>query len=258
MRDGAWRVALLVAVGVIAAGVAFALPPVAQDAAYHDFADRRPILGVPNALNVLSSAPFVIVGLLGLGRVLRRARGAAWERAGFLVLFGGVALTGVGSAWYHLTPTTATLFWDRLPMTLAFMPLLALVLGERVSERAGPWLLPLCLAAGVGSVVHWRLGEAAGSGDLRLYALVQFLPVLAIPLALGLFPRRWIRGADLLVAVGWYALAKIFEALDATIFALGGIVSGHTLKHLAAAAAAAWLLRVARAWRDQAEASGAL
>ena len=46
-----------------------------------------------------------------------------------------------------------------------------------------------------------------------------------------------------------YALAKTFEALDPQIFALGGVVSGHTLKHLAAAAAAAWLLRVASAWR---------
>jgi hypothetical protein len=88
-----------------------------------------------------------------------------------------------------------------------------------------------------------------GAGDLRLYALVQFFPMLAIPLALALYPRRWLRGADLLIAVGVYALAKVFEALDAPIFALGGAVSGHTLKHLTAAGAAAWLLRIARAWR---------
>lgn len=257
-HGGAWRVALLVAVGLIAAGVTFALPPVAQDPAYHDFADRRRLWGVPNALDVLSNAPFVIVGVLGLRRVRRHPRGAAWERAAFLVLFGGVALTGVGSAWYHLAPTTTTLFWDRLPMTLAFMPILALTLGERVSGRAGPWLLPLCLAVGIGSVVHWRLGEAAGAGDLRLYGLVQFFPMLAIPLALALFPRRWIRGADLLVAVGWYALSKVFEALDAPIFALGGIVSGHTLKHLAGAAAGAWLLRVVSSWRDRRAVPGPL
>lgn len=252
-RAAAGRVALLAAV-VVAAAVAFALPPVAQDPAYHDFADRRSLRGVPNALNVLSNAPLVVVGVLGLRLVLRRGRGAAWERAAFLILFAGVALTGVGSAWYHLAPTTATLFWDRLPMTLAFMPLLALTLGERIGGRAGPWLLPLCLATGVASVVHWRLGEAAGRGDLRPYALVQFLPILLIPLGLWLFPRRWIRGADLAAVVGWYALSKIFEALDARIFALGGVVSGHTLKHLAAGIAAAWLLRVALAWRDRPDA----
>ena len=252
-RGGAWRVALLVAAAVAATAVAFALPPVAQDPAYHDFADRRRIWGVPNALNVLSNLPFTVVGALGVS-VAWRGGGAARGRGAAPALFGGVGLTGFGSAWYHLAPTTATLFWDRLPMTLAFMALLALTLGERVSARAGPWLLLLCLGAGVGSVTHWQLGERAGAGDLRLYALVQFFPVLAIPLALALYPRRWIRGADLLVAVGWYALSKILEALDAPIFALGGAVSGHTLKHLAAASAGAWLLRIALVWRDRPEA----
>ncbi len=246
--------AVLVAAAIAATAAAFALPPIPQDPAYHDFADRRWIWGVPNALNVLSNLPFTVVGALGVRVVWRRGSGPAWERLAFLALFGGVGLTGLGSAWYHLAPTTATLFWDRLPMTLAFMALLALTLGERVSERAGPWLLPLCLIAGVGSIVHWQLGERAGSGDLRLYALVQFFPMLAIPLALALYPRRWIRSADLLVAGGWYALSKIFEALDAPIFALGGVVSGHTLKHLAAAGAGAWLVRIARSWRDRPEA----
>ena len=253
-RGGAWRVAVLVAAALAATAAAFAFPPIAQDPAYHAFADRRRIWGVPNALNVLSNLPFTVVGALGVSVVWRRGSGPAWERAALLALFLGVGLTGFGSAWYHLAPTTMTLFWDRLPMTLAFMALLALTLGERVSERAGPWLLPLCLAAGVGSVAHWQLGERVGAGDLRLYALVQFFPMLALPLALALYPRRWIRGADLLVAVGWYALSKVFEALDAPIFALGGVVSGHTLKHLAAAPAAAWLLRVARSWRDRPEA----
>lgn len=244
-----WRVALLVAVGVAATAAAFAFPPIAQDPAYHAFADRRRIWGMPNALDVLSNAPFVVVGALGVRRVWPRGRGPAWERLAFLALFGGIGLTGFGSAWYHLAPTTPTLFWDRLPMTLAFMALLALTLGERVGGRAGPWLLPLCLAAGVVSVVSWRAGEAAAAGDLRFYGLVQFLPMLLIPLALWLFPRRWLRGADLLIAVVVYALSKIFEALDAPIFAAGGVVSGHTLKHLAAATAAAWLLRIGLAWR---------
>ena len=238
------------AVAVVAAGVALRLPPIPQDPAYHAFADRRTLLGIPNALNVLSNLPFVAVGFVGLRLVVAATGGAAWERAAFLVLFAGVLLTGAGSGYYHLAPSTPALFWDRLPMTLAFMSLCALTLGERASPRAGPWLLPLCLAAGLGSVVHWQLGERAEAGDLRLYALVQFFPMLAIPLALALYPRRWLRGADLLIAVGVYALAKVFEALDPQIFALGGIVSGHTLKHLAAAGAAAWLLGVALSWRQ--------
>ncbi len=41
-----------------------------------------------------------------------------------------------------------------------------------------------------------------------------------------------------------YVLAKIFEALDREIFSLGGLVSGHTLKHLAAGAAAGVVVRM--------------
>jgi hypothetical protein len=98
--------------------------------------------------------------------------------------------------------------------------------------------------------MSWRSSELGGTGDLRLYGLVQFVPLVLIPLALLLYPRRWIPGADVAAVAGWYALSKVFEALDAAIFAWGGLVSGHTLKHLAAGTATYWLLRVARSWRD--------
>jgi hypothetical protein len=238
-----WRLAALLALGVVVAGVAWRLPPIAQDAAYHDFADRRTLLGIPNALNVLSNVAFVAVGALGILRVLRDRRGVSWERAAFGVFFAGVLLTGLGSGYYHLAPTTAALFWDRLPMTLAFTAFLALVLGERVSPAAGPWLLPSLLAAGGWSVVAWRQSELGGAGDLRLYGLVQFLPMAAIPLAVLLYPRRWLDTGEVVAVAAWYALSKVLEALDRPIFAAGGLASGHTLKHLAAAVAALWLLR---------------
>jgi ceramidase len=241
------RVCALLALGVIAAAGAFALPRIPQDPAYHAFADERDVLGIPNALNVLSNLPLVVVGIIGLAAVARVRAG--WERAAFRVLFASLTLTGVGSAYYHAAPTTATLFWDRLPMAAAFMALFALTLGERVSPRSGPWLLPIAIMVGVASVVVWRLGESAGAGDLRFYGLVQCLPAVLIPLALVLFPAHGLRTSALLAAIGWYAVAKLCEALDRPIFAVGGIVSGHTLKHLAAAMAAAWLLRVALAWR---------
>jgi hypothetical protein len=241
-RPDAWRVTLLIAVGAAATVVVLSLPPIRQDAAYHAFADRRLVLGIPNALDVLSNLPFAVIGILGLARVTRV--GARWARSAFVVLFTSVTLVSIGSAYYHLAPSTATLFWDRLPMALAFMALLALTLGERLSARAGPWLLAALATTGVASIASWRVGERAGAGDLRLYALVQFLPMVLIPLALVLFPTRWLRTPDLVGVLGWYALSKLFEALDRPIFALGGIVSGHTLKHVAAATAAAWLLRL--------------
>ena len=241
------RVWIIVGIGLAAIVTVLFLPPIPQDPAYHDFADRRPFLGIPNALNVLSNAPFVLVGALGLAFVRRRA--ALEERTALLILFAGVGLTGFGSAYYHLAPGNVTLFWDRLPMTIVFMSLFAVIIAERISLTAGRRLLPILLLAGAGSVVYWLVGELSGAGDLRLYALVQFFPLVAIPLILLLFPPRYTRGADLIGALGWYGLAKLFEALDAQIFAVGGVVSGHTLKHLASAMAMYWILRMVRTRR---------
>jgi len=241
------RVWIIVGIGLAAIVTVLFLPPIPQDPAYHDFADRRPFLGIPNALNVLSNAPFVLVGALGLAFVRRRA--ALEERTALLILFAGVGLTGFGSAYYHLAPGNVTLFWDRLPMTIVFMSLFAVIIAERISLTAGRRLLPILLLAGAGSVAYWLVGELSGAGDLRPYALVQFFPLVAIPLILLLFPPRYTRGADLLGALAWYALAKLFEALDAQIFAVGGVVSGHTLKHLASAVAMYWILRMVRTRR---------
>jgi hypothetical protein len=250
------RALLIAGFGIAAIGAALFLPPIAQDASYHNFADQRSLLGVPNLLNVISNAPFLVVGTFGLIFMLRQgSRGGrrafmdSWERWPFVVLFAGVGLTGFGSAYYHLAPTNATLFWDRLPMTIVFMSLFDAIIAERISVRAGRQLFLPLLAAGVASVVYWHLGELRGVGDLRFYGLVQFFPLLAIPVMLLLFPPRYTRTADLFGVVGWYVLAKIFELFDGQIFALGGLVSGHTLKHLASAMAAYWILRMLRARR---------
>lgn len=244
------RIGGLLGVTVAAAALAAAVPRIAQDPAYHHFADDRRLFGVANGLNVVSNVPFFLVGLWGLGRVLSVRAGepssafiASRERWPYVFVCAGVALTGLGSAWYHLVPDTGRLVWDRLPMTLVFMGLLAAVVVERVDVVAGLVRLPLLLAAGLGSVVYWHATEAAGVGDLRPYGLVQFLPTLAIPLMLWLFPARYTRGGDVLIVLLIYGAAKLFEALDGRIFAWGGIVSGHSLKHLAAALACWWLLR---------------
>jgi hypothetical protein len=84
-----------------------------------------------------------------------------------------------------------------------------------------------------------------GAGDLRFYAAVQIYAVLILPVML-LLPPRYTRGSDFVVVFGLYVLAKIFETADHHIFSLGRIVSGHTLKHLAAGAAGLWLVRMLR------------
>lgn len=208
---------------------------IAQDPAYHSFADTRRIAGIENFWNVLSNLPFLLFGAYGLSR----ARRLAWPegRGAYLSLCIGVLLVGFGSAWYHLAPSNESLVWDRLPMTIAFMALFSLLLDERDVLGSGiPTLVPL-LIAGVGSVVFWHWTELHGVGDLRPYVLVQFLPIALIPVILLLFPRRYVSTPLLIVALVLYFAAKLLEYFDARIFEALGVVSGHTLKHLVAAIA---------------------
>jgi hypothetical protein len=218
--------------GVAAAAIATVLAPrIAQDPAYHQFADTRPLLGVPNSLNVLSNLPFALVGLAGLG-VLSRLR--TWERWPYAALFAGTALTSIGSAYYHLAPDNWRLVWDRLPMTVGFMGLLTAVIAERVSNRAARTLFVPLLVLGTASVGYWYWSEIRGAGDLRPYALVQFGSLLAIVIALLLDPRNR-DDRYFFLGLGAYLLAKAFESADRPIYEAWNIVSGHTIKHLMAA-----------------------
>jgi hypothetical protein len=245
-----WRYAVLVAV-VVAVILAMALvPPIPQSEAYHNFADRRAFLGISNFFDSLSNLFFLLVGALGIRFTMRDQVSGAFithaERAPYLIFFLAVALTAFGSAYYHLAPSDARLLWDRLPMSLGFASLLAAVICERISVRAGMGLLVPLLFLGAASVLYWNFTQSRGYGDLRPYAVTQFGSLAILLLLLGLFPPRYTRDGDFIVSLGFYALAKILEAADRPIFAMGGIVSGHTLKHVTAAISAYWILRMLR------------
>jgi len=241
------RIGVLVGTAALAVVIAWWVPPVPQDPAYHRFADARPLLGVANGANVLSNAAFLLAGGIGLHRVLSRGRAVfvdGRERWPWAVFFAGLTLTALGSAWYHLAPDNARLVWDRLPMTVGFMGLFAAMIAERIGPRVAVILLGPLLAAGAGSVLWWHWGEVVGRGDLRPYGLVQFFPMLAIPLLAWLYPPRYTHGGYWGLAVLCYALAKGFELADAQVLALGNLTSGHTLKHVMAALAGGMLGRM--------------
>jgi hypothetical protein len=226
------------------------LPPIPQPLSYHQFADQRSWLGIPNFGDVVSNIPFAIVGLLGLVFVLgsgqerlERCFVDGRERAFYVILFAGLVLTAFGSSYYHLHPDNARLVWDRLPMTIVFMSLIAALVAERISLSAGLRLLPVLLLIGAGSVMQWYWSEMRGAGDLRFYATVQAFSVVFLLVAL-LFSPRYTRGADLVVVAGFYVLAKALETYDRQVFRALHVVSGHTLKHLAAACAGFWILRM--------------
>jgi hypothetical protein len=126
-------------------------------------------------------------------------------------------------------------------MTLAFMSLLSAMIAERISVNVGTRLLWPLVAAGALSVAWWRW-----TGNLWPYMAAQYFSIFLIGWLLLMFPPSYTRSGDLLVVTGLYILAKVAERLDGWIYALTGWISGHTLKHLIAAAAVYWLLRMLR------------
>ena len=222
----------------------FFLDPIPQDPAYFLFADSRPLLGIPNFWNVMSNVPFLLVGGVGV-YFLRSANQPEMLpelRLAFLILFAGIFLTGFGSAYFHYAPGNETLVWDRLPMTLGFMALTTIIIGEHISVAVVKrFLIPL-LIIGAGSVVYWAVTEARGAGDLRPYAIVQFLPMLLIPLILLMYRSVYDRVDFLWWVIVLYALSKLFEYFDLETYEYTQLLSGHSIKHFVAAVAPLVLL----------------
>ena len=230
---------LVVVFTALAVAAAFLLPAVPQPPDYHHFADQRGALGIDNFLDVVSNAAFLLAGVAGLLVVFSRRACFEFprERWPYAVFFFGVLLTAAGSSYYHLAPDNETLFWDRLPMTIAFMGLVSSQIVDRISVRLGLVLLGPMLLVGMASVVYWIATERAGAGNVVPYALLQGYAVIVLLLMAILHPSRYTRASDLYFIFGWYVLAKVLELFDALVLAHSHVVSGHTLKHVAAAAA---------------------
>jgi len=228
-----WREAGLVL--LIAAPLLFLLfvygKPIAQDRGYHLFADTRTCLGLRNFGNVASNIAFLLVGAAGTLWCFRNP--AVQAVRSWTVFFLGVALVFFGSGYYHYAPGDESLVWDRLPMTVAFMGLFAALLSEQLGAAFERMLLIPAVLVGIASVVWWKVSD-----DLRVYVWVQFTPLLVIPYVVAVFRGHYTHRHYLLYGVGLYALAKVAEYYDQNIYALGSsVISGHTLKHLVAAAA---------------------
>jgi hypothetical protein len=223
-------------------GLFLFVAPIPQDPAYHLFADDRTLLAIPNAWNVLSNLPFLLVGGWGLATLGRTRIPAHSLKPAYQVFYAGVLLTALGSAYYHLAPSNDSLIYDRLTMTVGFAGLFAVIVGEFVSARIGRGVLWMMLVAGPGSVFYWAWTESQGAGDLRPYAIVQFLPMLLIPLIIAMYRSAHLRAIYAWTMILCYVLAKVAELFDAEIMAATSIVSGHAIKHIIAALTPAVLL----------------
>lgn len=211
-------------------------PAVSQPADYHAFADQRMVLGVPNAMDVLTNLPFALWALAGGVCLWRLPVGAltSVQRSLAGLFFVGLLVTAAGSTWYHWLPDDAGLAVDRCGMVFAFAGLLGLATAGRISARAAWVLAPTMLVLGLASVGVW-----ARSGNVLPWAVLQFG---GMALVLCLASMKALPGA---LAVRWgaviviYAIAKGLELGDHAVLEWsGGWVSGHSLKHVVASLAA--------------------
>lgn len=245
-----WRGWLLAGSALLFVAAAILVPAMPQPLSYHAFADCRTLWSVPNFFNVISNLPFLLGGAAGIA-VVWNGGGSFLDRREqlpYLVFFLGALLTSFGSAYYHVAPDNPRLVWDRLPMTLGFAGLVSAALAERLNAPLGLRALWPLLALGAGTVIYWYATERMGRGNIIPYAAYQGWSILVIVLLIALFPaRRYDHGHLLIWAAAWYGLAKVFETYDLGVYRLtGGLLSGHTIKHLLASGAVFAIVRQLR------------
>jgi hypothetical protein len=237
-----FRAALPFLVGAALVGFGLAVRPIVRTPTFHHYADARTWLGIPHAGDVLSNAAFIVVAVLAALRLRagRSADGFAW------LACAGVAGIGIGSGSYHVAPSDALLALDWAPIVLALAWITAAVVADRHGRRAGVIALVVGTSAALVAVAIWYLGGGTtGGGDMTAYVTVQLLGV-ALPLAVALSAPGRIPARHLAVALAGFLLARLFATRDASLLDAIG-VSGHSLKHVAAALAAAIGLRAVSA-----------
>ncbi len=219
------------------------VPAIPQDPAYHDFADQRNIMGISNFWNVASNLPFLFAGAYGL---VYLAECDPQQRPFTRVYSVGLLLICLGSSWYHLAPDNESLAWDRLTMTISFMAFFAFILSRIISVQFGSRALWPLIGIGLFSVIYWSLTERSNAGDLRLYAIVQFLPAILVPVFLLSLPHSFVPASRKWLWLGLvaYMAAKLAEWQDVFIYDLPIMLSGHSVKHILAALSSYYFVRV--------------
>jgi hypothetical protein len=244
-----WRIRIVLAIAACCAVAITLHGPIPQDPSYHHFVDRREFLSIPNFWNVASNLPFLAAGMAGLFALRsKKAPGILPTlRWAYIAFFAGSIFVAFGSACYHLAPNNGTLVWDRLAMAITFMAFLSIIVGEHINANLGQKTLLPFLAIGILSVIFWKITEANGQGDLRFYVMVQFLPLAIIPVIVILFQSALTRIEFIWAVLAAYAVGKAFEFYDGQIYRTLHM-SGHTLKHLVAAAGVYFMALAVQKW----------
>jgi hypothetical protein len=217
------------------------VPNIPQSQSYHKFCDTSSIFGIANIYNVVSNIGFLLVGIYGLFKFHKLHS----NKLIFFIICIGFIATAFGSAYYHHNPNNFTLVFDRLPMTIVFASFFAFVYSLFLNKKYVHKILFFTITLGVFSVLHWYYTETKNIGDLRLYALVQYLPMLLIVVIVSLHYKKQKHLIPSILNIGlWYFIAKIFENFDNVFHNIFIVVGGHPLKHIAASAAAYFIVDI--------------
>lgn len=204
---------------------------------YFNFIDTRFFLGIPNAMDVLSNLAFFAAGIYGL-LLFKKIQDSYYRQLGFIIS-GAIVLISVGSSYFHWNPNTQTLFWDRLPMTLAFSAISSVLVVDRVDKKTGLFFSFIIIPLSALTVIGWSYAWFS----LKFYLAVQFGSMVFVLLLILFRSTGKIKSSSVYTMLGIYLLAKVFEKYDSQIFITSGFVSGHTLKHISAAAAIFYFIR---------------
>jgi hypothetical protein len=245
-----YRYHIIFIVTLLFVGVLFMIGPIPQDLDYHDFADKRKIAGIPNFWDVMSNLPMFFLGSYGLYLSLKNyfMRPDIVAKLIPLILCLGIFLACFGSAYYHWSPDNNTLVWDRLPMTLMFMPIFSLLIYDFVGTKIGQIAFWILIPVGIFSIFYWQHTESIGQGDLRFYVFVQFFPMVIAPFVLLLFPKKTVYVKYIILILCWYIVAKVCEHFDDAIYEALSFWSGHTIKHLVGAISLFYVLKLIVSW----------
>nr|CAB3475878.1 unnamed protein product [Digitaria exilis] len=240
-RESHRRRALAGGAALASALLLVATPRLRHSPALHLFADMRNFLGVPNTLNVLTAYPLLLAGVPGLILCLCGSGcfgvSLRWEAFGWSLFYAGNVAAAFGSAYYHLKPDDDRLIWDRLPvseilntffllssshllftrpwMMLSSSSLLSILVIERLDERVGLSCLISLLSLILVSSACERVLD-----DMRLWVILNFVPCIAIPAMLFLFPPKYTHSRFWFLATGFYLLAKFEGLADRKVYSV--------------------------------------
>lgn len=225
------------AAGIIIAILTYLyIESIPQSINYHDLADKRQFLYIPNALNVLSNIVMLFAGFYGIWQCFYIYSYNLLNTPSFvfyLIFFVAAIFTSISSAIYNFEPNNHNLFWFRCPSTIAMMSVLSGIICERLRFRYKILFSLSLLVFGMISSFYWQFTELNGSGDQRFYRMALVIPIFVILKVLSKHPKPIRMDVNIIYSICLLILAYITEINDHLVFKLTfNLISGVTLKNL--------------------------